>query len=256
VAKVPSDANAGRRQLDRRNPRGRGPATAKEVQTLKKIVESERVKIQSACDAVAGHWDERTRRIAAECFLLPLSGPSPEQAATIKRALSRMHIDTRGDVTIKLMGAKETAELNGALGCVMMTPTRKLAEKGHSTVRNMWTGKTLFPGTVRINRKFLKDSPGLCDWIAGHELSHRAAGTVDCTDSDMFSHQHPSAGYVDVDEYFQSGKIRFRGLPTNLDAMICNADSYMGLITKLHDTRVPASGPRRNVETPRHQLWA
>jgi hypothetical protein len=34
------------------------PATAKEIQTLKNIVENERIKIQSACDAVAGHWDD------------------------------------------------------------------------------------------------------------------------------------------------------------------------------------------------------
>jgi hypothetical protein len=166
-----------------------------------------------------------------------------------------MHSNMRGDVTIKLMGPRETAELNGALGCIMTTPSRKLAEEGHLTVRNMWTGKTMFPGTVRINRKFLKDNPGLCGWIVGHEESHRA-GTVDCTNSDMFSDQHPSARYVDVDKYFQSGKIRFKGLPTDLNALIANADCYEAFTTKLHDTRVPASGPRRNMESPRHQLWA
>jgi hypothetical protein len=223
------------------------PSTPEEIRTLKRIVERKRQKIQFACKAIEGPWDERTRRMAAECFLLPPSGPSPVQAATIKSALSRMRDNVRGDVTIKLMEPGEVEELN-ANGAVLSPPLRILAEKNHLTVRDMWTDALTFPGTVRIDRELLTKK-GESDWVALHEETHRA-GTVD---TDDLPGQPAEAGAIDVEEYLKSGKIRYYDLPTNRRMLLANADSYAAFITKLYDTRVPASLPRRNLVSPRHK---
>jgi hypothetical protein len=226
------------------------PPTADEIRAVRHMVESQRRKIGVAYRAVVGPWDARTRKIAAECFLLPPSGPSPRQAATIKDVLSRMHGNAHGDVTIKLMDAAEVDELEAA-GAVASASLRILAEPNHLTVTDMWTGKRTFSGAVRIDRKLLKGGSDTRDFVALHEQTHRDVGTVDI---DVCPGQPAEAGTIDFERYRKTREIRYHASPTDVNFLFFNADSYAGFIIKRFDTLVPASSSQRNVAYPRIQV--
>jgi hypothetical protein len=229
--------------------RGDPLPTPHELRVLKDIVQRQRKKILSACRAVEGPWDEPTRKLAAKCFLIDPSGASPEQAAIIKGALSRMRNDTRGDITIQLMGDEEAAELE-AKGIVFAPHSRILAHKDRLTVRDMLDGRLIFPGSVRLARGLLRKHPLSAEWTALHEATHRA-GTADGPADAV---KRSLAGYVDQEGYFRSGEIRFLELPKDPRIMLANADSYAAFITAHFDTSASASVSSRRGAAPRLKL--